>query len=140
MTPYWITAKTKTNNYHQRYRNQIMDTYYPFLVTKVKLLLAPAKPIVFERDYKKLPSDSLIAIHAFLSPSVYFRLDCDAAFNYSMDYAFHHCPHEQEIRALMRSYQLADKAKEVSLKPDFPTFYKNVRAFQGNRFFYTLAA
>lgn len=138
MIPYWRLAKKQTHNKAQQQRNFTMDTNFPFLVEKVKKLLTTYQPLVFERNFKREPSGSLASIHAFVAPTVYLNLDCNCAYDYEMKYAFGNCPQEAEIRALMRSYRLDDKAKEIALQPDFNTFYKDVQAFQGLDKFYKL--
>jgi len=138
MSPYWITARKQKHNTAQQFINHTLDTNFPFLVEKVKALLAKDNPLVYERNYRKDPNGSLVALHAFLAPTVYLNLDCDGAYRYQMQYSFGNCPHEQEIRALIRSFRLHEIAKEEKRELNFATFYKNVLAYQGQSAFYTL--
>ncbi|UEG52590.1 hypothetical protein LLH06_16670 [Mucilaginibacter daejeonensis] len=138
MIPYWITALKRKHNSAQYSINLSLDTNFPFLVNRVKELLRPEKPLVFERNFKTHPSGSLVTVHAFLGPSVYLNLDCDGAYCYQMEYWFDHCLYEQEIRVYMRELGLHDKAYEKKRWPDFDTFFHKVLHHQGRAAFYRL--
>ncbi|MBS7565776.1 hypothetical protein KHS38_15310 [Mucilaginibacter sp. Bleaf8] len=141
MTKYWVTAKTKTWNKAQQQQNHIMEVDYQIVLKKAKQLLAPDKPLFFERNFKQHGTiQELAAMHAFLSPCFYFRLDCDGAYNYQIEYAFYQCKHEKAIKVRLQCFAGNLQVTEVALQPDFATFYKNVQHYQGNKFFYTLTA
>jgi hypothetical protein len=133
-TKRWHYAQRRDNMLGQKRDNIIVEGQFRSILAEVKKLSANEHTPVFERDYRKDNTESALAMHAYLSSSFYFFLECDILCEYRIAYAFHNCPYELAIRKLLEHYLLASRAKEQMLKPDFNTFYLNVLRVQDKQY------
>jgi hypothetical protein len=131
----WKVAQRRSNYQEQQRTNTTVEVFYNSVLFNAKKLHGHSNQPRFERDYRNDRSESGLAMHAFLSDQFYFYLECDLHYDYNIEYAFFRCPFESEIRAMLKGYPCDTRAREANLKPDFPTFYKNVQAFQDKKFF-----
>lgn len=122
----WIIAKSRDNHKPQKARNLIVETNYHAILNRVKKLYRNATLPVFERNYLKDATESGLSMHAYLTNSFFFYLQCDCAFNYKVEYGFHNCPYEAQIRAWFDEYIFGASGTEVTPHPNFHTFYCNV--------------
>lgn len=138
MVKRWKLAKKRTWDKKQQLNNITLETNYYAALKKIKQVLSNQQQTVFERDYKEDNLENALAMHAFLSPSFYFYLECDFAYYYQVEYAFNNCKQEAQIMAILKTYQLDQMGKQVRLQPDFSTFYRNVIAIQDKQYLYVL--
>ena len=96
----WIKAKHKNGELQNRANATIEHIYHSILNKAKKLSLTSSRPL-FERDYRKDTLENHFAMHAFMSESFYFYLECDIIYSYQIQYSFHNCPFEQELRAML---------------------------------------
>ncbi len=136
----WIAGRKLYKSSTMQKHNEAIQRRYHIILNQVKKLLAPYRPTVFEKDYRFDNTENSFALHAFLSETFYFYIECDFTYFYRVEYAFNNCKHEAEIRKLLDNYTFKERAKEISVLPDFNTFYDNVLAFQHERFVYVLKA
>ena len=139
MKPYtpmnkWRIAQSRDNHASQKSINVSVEVQYHAILTKVKMLLGKSAHPVFERDFKRDHSYGAEVMHSFISSSFYWHLTCDMFYYYCIEYAFYTCSFEAEVKAMLRGHTFNARAKEVQLKPDFNTFYKNVLKVQDSRF------
>jgi len=73
-----------------------------------------------------------------LSRTVYLYIECSFDYLYRIEFAFHNCPCEAEVRELFAAYVFNGRTKEAKLKPSFSEFYHNVLAIQDSKHIYTL--
>jgi len=130
----WSIAVNRTNFPIQRVRNLNREGCYRSILLEVKKLFANTKHPMFERDFKNDNTESALAMHAYLTNSFYFNLECSFMYNYQIQYAFNDCPYEAEIRALIARTSEDSRPTEVKLKPDFATFYLNVLKVQDAKY------
>jgi hypothetical protein len=130
----WATAKRRGSNEVQERTNSTVEILYTSMLSKAKRLLGQAAYPVFERDYRQDRTESALAMHCFMSSNCYLRLECDALYNYRVEYAFHHCHFEQVIRAMLVGYPFDTHSAEVKLRPDFTTFYHRVLQVQDSKY------
>jgi hypothetical protein len=136
----WITAKGMYKDSLMQKLNECIESRYHRILNEVKKLLADEATIVFERDYRSDNTESSFALHAFLSNSFYFYIECNYVFQYQVEYAFNNCKYEAEIRKLLDNYTFTDRATEINLSPTYDDFYRNVLAYQSKSFIYVLKA
>ena len=127
-------AASRDNHVSEKERNRKLEVAYMSILTKVKTLFALCVHPIFERDYRRYNSESAMAMHAYLTNSFYFYLECDFLYNTQCEFALHNCPFEKQIRALLSEFPYGIHAKEVPLKPDFTMFYLNVLKAQDKRY------
>ena len=126
-------AKFRDNNLSQKERNVKVEAAYMYVLMKAKKLFAQCTHPIFERDYRRDNSESAMAMHAYLNNSFYIFLECNFRYDMQVDYAFHNCPYEKDIRAILNDFSVGIEPKEVELKPDFTMFYLNVLKAQDKR-------
>jgi hypothetical protein len=126
-------AAIRDNNVSQKERNLKVEMAYMSTLKKVKSLFAQCAHPIFERNYRKDNSESALAMHAYLTNSFYFYLECDFLYNYQVEYALNNCPYVSEIRVMLNDFPFGINAKEVTLKPDFTMFYLNVLKVQDKK-------
>ena len=133
MSKTWITAKRRSNHAAQQATNNTVEVFYKSILTNAKKMMSQSAS-VFERDYRYDKTENAFAMHAFMSSTFYFCLECDVHYNYNVEYAFCRCPYEAELRAMLTDYPFKLRSTEVTLTPDFNTFYQRVLSFQDNQF------
>jgi hypothetical protein len=126
----WVEAKRKYSHTQQHRDNLLAEHSFMQLLKQATQLLKGEHKTAFNRDYRGCNATDAFAMQVFICPSFYLYLECSYDFVYRVKYAFNSCRHEGEIRKLLNGYLLKGRAKEVQLKPDFNTFYKNVLAVQ----------
>ena len=94
-----------------------------------------AGEVYYEKDLKH-DSSQFLAMHSFITPCFYWSLDCAAYYDFEIEFAFHNCPFEAEIRRMLNAYPLDRKAKEKQLQPDFATFYNTALKVQPAEFIF----
>ena len=134
----WMTGRGNSKFDQERPTNNAIEATYMSILAKVKTRHSPSSYPVFERDYRHDNTDSAIMMHAFMSESIYWVLECDVHGKYNVQYAFHNCTFEKQVLALMDEYPLNTRCTELELQPAFPIFFQNVLRFQDKRYLTTL--
>ncbi|WP_342644880.1 hypothetical protein [Mucilaginibacter sp. CSA2-8R] len=134
----WKLAQLRVWDQKQLARNNFIDSEYTLILIEIKKLFAKEAPLVFERDYREDKTASAQAMHCFVTPSFYFYLECDLAFNYRVEYAFGYCRLNDDILTQLNSLALDDCLFEVPLPLPFYLFYRMVQHAQPVEYFYTL--
>jgi hypothetical protein len=130
-------AQARSKNGRQQKDNENLEISHLNVLVRVKRLLKGSNKLYFERDYRNDKS-SYLAMYAFVCDSFYLYLECEFDFCYSLEFAFCNCRFEAELRELLFPLKDHLRIKEVTLKPDFTTYYKNVLAYQPEHFHYFL--
>jgi hypothetical protein len=133
----WVLARRR-NGVQQQLRNETIESQYHSTLAKAKHLLKSQGGVYFDRDYKNDNTENAFLLHAFISDSFYFTLECSMFFVYQVEYAFCSCQHEEDLRKLLSSYTLSQHSKEVDLQPTFKTFYQTVITVQDKRYLHSL--
>jgi hypothetical protein len=133
----WVLAKRR-NGVQQQLHNEAIESEYQRTLAKAKQLLKSQGEIYFNRDYKNDNTENAFLLHAFMSDSFYFTLECSMTFVYQVEYAFYNCLHEKELRKHLSTYTLSQHSKEVDLQPTFKTFYQTVITVQDKRYLHSL--
>ena len=131
-------SASRSGHVTQKRENKQLEDIYMRVLGQIKKVLAQHPQQVFERNQRRDNTENAFTMHSFLAKSFFFELSCDISCNYQVEYAFGSCPFEQEIRALINTYPLNPRAKEVELLPDFNSFYHAVLAFQDKKHTYLL--
>jgi hypothetical protein len=126
-------AQARSKNGRQQKDNESLEIAYFNVLARVKRLLKGSNKLYFERDYRR-DHASYLAMYAFVCDSFYLYLECEFDFCYSLEFAFCNCRYEAELRELLTPLKDYQRIKEVCLKPDFTTYYKNVLAYQPEHF------
>ncbi len=134
----WQIVSTRFGHATQKLNNNMLEGAYMQALKKAKQLLTQNTQTVFERDQRKDSSENAFIMHSFLCSSFYFQLECTLSCNYKVECAFYNCPVEQEVRKLLTAYPFQERCIEVSLKPDFTTFYRKVLQVQNKHFLFLL--
>lgn len=119
----WKTAQNRGSNPAQVRQNECVEVAYHEVLKLVKTHYMQPGEVYFEKDLKHDMSQFL-AMHSFITPSFYWRLDCAAYYDYEIEFAFGDCPFETEVRKLFRAFPLDRQAKQIELKPNFEMFYR----------------
>ena len=130
----WKIAQRRANHIEQQRMNLTVEGNYRQILAKAKQLSGDNTLPIFERDYRHDNTDNASFMHAFMTNSFYFLLECDHLYNYRIQYVFHKCPFEPVIRGMMVGYSFDERADEVSLKPSFSEHYRNVLAYQDKKY------
>ena len=133
MAKQWKLIDKKPGQHSQKIANASVELHFNKVLAKAKHLLAHYSQLVFEKDQREDREDSF-AMHSFLSASFFIRLECDAQLNYRLEYAFCSCLFEAELRAMLTSDPLDHRAREITLSPDYTTFYNNVLQYQSKQY------
>jgi hypothetical protein len=133
----WILASTGSQFVQKRMHNECVEAAYHRIRDFATRQLQPGT-VYYDRDLKNDKTHGIFGMHSFVSPTFYWRLDCDLCYDYQITYALHNCPFEAELQKLMRAYPLDRAAKVRHLEPDFATFYQNVVTLQDKRFLFTI--
>jgi hypothetical protein len=133
-----LLAKYRLKDQLQKRINICIEENFMSVLNEVKFYHAQQPQIVFERDYRHDNRENAHAMHAFISNSFYFYLECDLVYHYKVEFAFHDCAYESKFRDLLSRFQLNKQIKEVALQPSFPIFYKAVLAIQDPKYTYLL--
>jgi hypothetical protein len=133
----WVLAKRR-NGVQQQLHNEAIDSQYHCTLAKAKHLLKSQGGVYLERDYKNDNTENAFLLHAFISDSFYFTLECRMTFVYQVEYAFSNCRHEKVLREHLSTYTLSQHSKEVDLQPTFKTFYQTVITAQDKRYLHSL--
>ena len=133
----WAYANTKLGK-REITQNNNLEAVYHRIINVVKTLYMKPGDGYFERDYKNDKSVGLLSMHAFLTPSFSWCLDCEFGFAYKITFAFGNCPYEQPIRKLFRAYPFCESTTEVTFQPNVESYYHRVQAYQSPEHFYTI--
>jgi len=125
----WRIAQTRGTNPAQVRQNECVEVSYNEVIKLVKAHHLQSGDVYFEKDSKH-DFSQFLAMHSFITPSFYWRLDCAAYYDFEIEFAFNNCSFEAEIRKLFRAFPLDRQAKEIQLKPNFTIFYKGVLTAQ----------
>lgn len=136
--PLQRNIRSRKSYYIQHQHNTIIAGDYRIILIEAKKLLQPAGGHAFERDLSRPGSETKLGLYAFMTPIFYWYLECDPLKDYQVSYAFANCPQEPAIRKLMDKFYVQGQLKEVTLQPDFATFYENVKRVQHSKHFYSL--
>lgn len=134
----WVTGRGNSKFDQERPTNNIVQATYMSILAKVKTMHSPSSYPVFERDYRHDNTDSAIMMLAFMSDGFYWVLECDVHGKYNVQYAFHNCSFEKEVRELIQVYPFEARCTELDLQPDFASFFQNVLRFQDKQYLTTL--
>ena len=134
----WLLAKKLFKQSTMQLTNETIESQFLRTLAKVKKLLSSEHPTAFERDYRNDNSNDAFAMHAFMTGTFYFHLECNFTYNYDVTYAFSNCEHEATIRELLKCYPLCTRAKEVSLQPNFTTYFGRVLNVQDDKYIHPL--
>ena len=130
-------AQARSTTGRQQKDNENLEIAYFNILSRVKRLFNGTNKLSFERDYRK-DGSSYLAMYAFICDSFYLYLECEFDFCYLLEFAFNNCQYEAELRKLLTPLKGYQRIKEVSLKPDFETHFKNVLAFQPTQYHHFL--
>jgi hypothetical protein len=133
----WVLAKRR-NGVQQQLHNEAIESQYYRTLAKAKHLLKNQGGVYFNRDYKNDNTENAFLLHAFISDSFYFTLECSMTFVYQCEYAFSNCQHEEDLRKHLSTFTLSQHSKEVDLQPSFKTFYQTVITVQDKRYLHSL--
>lgn len=132
----YITAKKKATPTLINRNNTVEGMYHAVLKTVTKLYAKlPNKDdrVIVEMDMKLHPLDGE-QMHAFLTPHFLLFLECDVQNHYRVEYCFHQCPLEAEIKAIMKEFLINSYSTEVRKMPDYKTYFAQVLRCQPERF------
>jgi hypothetical protein len=133
----WVLAKRR-NGVQQLLHNETIENQYHSILAKAKQLLKSQGGVYFIRDYKNDNTENAFLLHAFISDSFYFTLECSMSFVYQVECSFSNCLHEKALRKHLSTYTLSQHSKEVDLQPTFKTFYQTVITVQDKRYLHSL--
>jgi len=136
-TKRWIIAQARPER-HQVTQNENLEAAYHRVMEAVKTLYLKPNEIYYERDLKTDKSEGSLGMHSFITPTFYFTLFCEFTYAYAVEYAFHNCPFEAEIRKMLLAYPLDRQAKYRELQPDFKTYYQTALRIQDSAFLHSL--
>ena len=136
----WKTAQRRTPGQVNADQNFMVELHYHKILVKVKNLFATSpflsSQLVFEKDYKEDNTENSFTMHSFISSSFFWYLECDFAYCYMVEYDFHNCPFEQEIRELIESsFWGSTRVNQKPQKPNCEEFYKRVLKVQDKEYF-----
>lgn len=132
----WITASNTKAAKGYWVQNGVVELFYDQILDLAKSLYStlPDKysRTVFEKDYRNDNTENSFAMHTFITPSFYWYLECHFAYYYHVEYDFHNCPFEEELRTnFERKFHYANgKCNQRKLKPNCEEFYKQVLKVQ----------
>ena len=136
--PLWEIAQSKQNeNKLQKLNNRITKREYFRVLEALKELYKPLAQWAFERDYTTHTSDKPNPMHCFLTKIIYWRLSCDASFNFSITYSVGELQFAEQFNALITSLS---KSTRIELTFEIPveTMFKRAKRLQPEEFFYIL--
>lgn len=83
---------------------------------------------VFERDYRYDVSENFMTMYAFITSSLYFKLECMMDYSYRIEYDLYNCPFEQEIMEWInnRNCYIKDCCRQFKIKPNYKEFFQKV--------------
>ncbi|RZK38668.1 MAG: hypothetical protein EOO90_21465 [Pedobacter sp.] len=132
----YITAKKKATK-SLKSRNDTVEVMYHAVLKRVTALYSSLPKnedrVIVEMDMKLHPLDGE-QMHAFLTPHYLLFLECDHFNHYRVEYCFHQCPLEAEIKAIMEEFLINSYSTEIRKMPDYSTYFKNVLQCQPERF------
>lgn len=114
--------------------NEYTELVYHRIIRLIKKWHLNDGEVYCERDYKLDKKDGLFSMHAFMTATFYWRLDCSLLNAYQIEYAFDDCLFENIMRETLCKYPLNQHVVEVVLRPDFKTFYKTTLTIQSQDF------
>ena len=134
----WKTALIKQKGMNKDI-NKLVEAYYKDVLAFVKPLISTLPDTysrtVFERDYREDSSENSFAMHSFITPSFFWYLECDYAYRYRVEYDFHNCPFEEQIRnKLSGMYTLLERTEQRHLQPNCEEFLKRVFKVQDEKY------
>lgn len=132
----WIIAASGSQFVYKRMHNECVEAAY-HRIREFATRQLSTRTVYYDRDLKNDKSDGLFGMHSFVTPTFYWRLDCDLCYDYQITYAFHNSPFEADIRSFMRAYPLDRVPKLKQFPSDLPTFYENVLRLQDKQFIFT---
>jgi len=118
----YLIAQTRGTNPAQVQRNECVEFSYHEVLNLVKTHHLKPGEVYYEKDLKNDKSQYL-AMHSFVTPTFYWRLDCAAYYDFEIEFAFHECPFEDEIRKMFRAFPLDRQTKEKPIT-HYNLFYK----------------
>lgn len=123
----------------QKRSNPLKESMYFIFINEVKelykTLANPIDKVIVEVPLKKHPLDSE-AIHSFMTPHFIAQLECNISNSYYIEYKFHNCPFENQLKTLMTKFGLDRISRESPRIDNYPQFFTNVLRCQPERFIY----
>lgn len=133
----WQIAQARSKDGRQQKDNASLEISYFNALNAAKRLMSGSKKLAFERDYRGDKSTYLF-MYGFVTDCCYLLLECELDNCYSLEFAFYKCKYEPQLRELLTPLKDHLRIKEVSLQPDFASYYKNVLAFQPTQYHHFL--
>lgn len=133
-TKRWAIAQNRSTNPMQAMQNSITENAVHRIITAIKTKYLKPGDVYFERNYKYDKEESIFDVHCFMCSTFMIRLDCMLYYYFEVEYAFHNCPFEAEIREMLRFGPLITQSKEIMLQPDFKAYYEQVLSYHRAEF------
>ena len=117
--------------------DQELISFYQVLIAQVKELHSTLPDamnrIVIEMKREEKPFNP-ISIYCFITPHVYFYLECDVCLKYRIEYQLYNCPFEMEVKQAMKQIIYHSYCTEVMNMPNYSEFFKEVISSQPDNF------
>jgi hypothetical protein len=121
----------------QKKLNPRIEEGYHRMLKKVKELFAtlPNKEdrVIVELNLKAMPSDSF-GLYSVLTSTFYFSMECDIYNNFRIEYLFHNCKFEKELRTWMIGYSINNHSFQNVRVDDYEDYFNRVLQVQPERF------
>ncbi|WP_113652239.1 hypothetical protein [Pedobacter namyangjuensis] len=132
----YLVAEKKAMASLKMQNGNVEASYHQLLKRVVALysnLANKAERVVVEMNMKSHPLESH-RMHAFLTPSFAFHLECDVLNRYKVEYCFENCPFEEQIKQMFaRHFYNAHTLVEIK-KPSYKAYFDEVLRVQPERF------
>ena len=132
----WIIAQNRSGYITQKLLNKKTEFIFHSTLRMVKAFLSNKPEAFFERNYLHDNIDSALLMHGFMSKRFYLTLECNVHYDIVIEYAFANFQLEAEVKKKLEA--AGALAREITLKPDFETFYQNVLNYQNKKHIYSL--
>ncbi|MEE1884366.1 hypothetical protein [Pedobacter flavus] len=121
--------------------NKVVESMYHVILNKVKILYStlPNKSdrVIVELNLKAHPLN-VVDMHCLLTPHFLFHLEADILGNYKIEYHFHNCPFESEIKTLMKKCCINPFSSQRMNIADYNAYFKEVLRVQPEKFIHLL--
>ncbi|AMR30526.1 hypothetical protein A0256_03355 [Mucilaginibacter sp. PAMC 26640] len=95
-----VKSNTHANNHKQYIATKMLQ--FQFVIKEIIQQGLTSDQPYFNRDYKDEGSEPFL-IHYFLTETFLLRIECTLNFDTVVEYSFENCPHEEAIRAIIKS-------------------------------------
>jgi len=135
----WKASQLKSKWGDTKLHNELTNSAFMLLLTRLKRLYSGYKIEVYERDHRIDSKFNATTMHVFMTKQLYLEIECSyVEHRCQLLYSIGNCPGADQIKRWLKEYPFSIAKREHTPKGGISAYFDRVKAYQGDKHFYTL--